>query len=272
MIRLLKKCPPSTRLRRAYDNGCPNASIKWLDFDRRRSIIAPIVSNEVQPTPASPSHFPPSLIALAYVVTFVLALLIDVPVSRWAHTTGLAPWMKSRWWITHVIRFPGNFIFTLAACAVMLAIAWTDGIRRGERLWRKSAIVLLAGLFSASNDPLKWIFGRIRPYQDVPPFELHPFKYGLMHSEAGFSFPSGDATLAFAAAMSLAITIPRLRWLWWTLAVIVGLERIAENAHYPSDVVAGAALGVIVAVFAKKLVSIFAKNDANMPKDTIIAS
>jgi membrane-associated phospholipid phosphatase len=106
----------------------------------------------------------------------------------------------------------------------------------------------------------------------VPPFELHPFKIHLMNAEASYSFPSGDASLAFAMAMSLSITVPRFRWLWWTLAIIVGLERIAENAHYPSDVVAGAALGIAVALLARALIDGAGKNDANPTKETIIAS
>jgi membrane-associated phospholipid phosphatase len=208
-------------------------------------------------------------------VLLASAVLLDIPISRWFHEEGIAPWMKNHWGLTHIIRFPGNFFFTLVACAIMTLIAWLEGVRRGERLWRKSAIVLFAGIFSGINSPLKWVFGRVRPYHDVPPFELHPFRnglMGLMHAEAGLSFPSGDASLAFAMAMSLSITIPRHRWIWWTLAIIVGIERIAENAHYPSDVVAGAALGIIVAVIAEKLVAHLSKKDANTPQDTIIPS
>jgi membrane-associated phospholipid phosphatase len=42
-----------------------------------------------------------------------------------------------------------------------------------------------------------------------------------------------------------AILLPRFRWLFYVLAGVVGLERILETAHYPSDVVAGALLGVV---------------------------
>jgi len=54
--------------------------------------------------------------------------------------------------------------------------------------------------------------------------------------------------------------MPRLWPLWWTLAVIVAIERVAENAHYPSDTVGGAALGIGVAFFAKKIVTAIGKN------------
>ena len=66
--------------------------------------------------------------------------------------------------------------------------------------------------------------------------------------------------------MSLSLTMPRLWPLWWTLAVIVAVERVAENAHYPSDVVAGAALGVAVALIARRVVAILTAGDSKSPE------
>ena len=204
------------------------------------------------------SHRHGSVIVIAgFAAAFILALFLDIPVSNSAHNSGLAGWLKNHVLLTHIIRIPGNFYSILAVCAAMLAVEWSAGFRYGGRFVRNAMIVLLAGMLSGLNAPLKLMFGRIRPYHGVPPFELHPFRFDLVNTEASFSFPSGDASLAFAMAMSLTLTMPRLRPLWWTLAVIVGIERIAENAHYPSDVVAGAALGVAVAIMAQTVSSRF---------------
>jgi membrane-associated phospholipid phosphatase len=189
-----------------------------------------------------------------FAAAFAAALFLDIPLSTLAHTSGIAPWLKEHLFISLTIRKPGHFLYTLAACALLLWLAWKAGIRGGRDLWEKPAIVLLAGILSGINVFLKWSIGRIRPYHGVPPFQLHPFGKGLIEAEASFSFPSGDASLAFAMAMSLTIVAPRQRILWWTLAIIVGVERVCENAHYPSDVVAGAALGCAVALAAKKIV------------------
>ena len=223
-------------------------------------------------TPPQRRRLPVSIVLAAFSIAFVIALFLDVPLSTWAHDTGLAGWLKEHTYVAYVIRLPGNFLFTVVMSAALLIAAWRAGIRRGPRLWESPAIVFLAGVLSSVNGLLKMFVGRIRPYHGVPPFELHPFRYGLVNSEASFSFPSGDATLAFAMAVSLGMVLPRLRPLWWTLAVIVGLERIAANAHYPSDVVAGAALGTAVAVAAKKIVGLFTKNDANPPQEIMIQS
>jgi len=194
-----------------------------------------------------------------FAVAFVFSLFLDIPISSWAHDSGLAEWLKNHVLLTHIVRFPGNFYFLLAICAVMLALEWLGGSRSGGRFVGKVMILLLAGILSGLNAPLKLMVGRIRPYHGVPPFELHPFKYGLVNTEASFSFPSGDASVAFAMAMALSLTLPRAWPLWWTLAVIVGIERIFENAHYPSDVVAGAALGVGAALIARKIVAVLTR-------------
>jgi membrane-associated phospholipid phosphatase len=238
--------------------------IVCLDFAPPDSIIHRIVLTDPQlATPPQRRRLAISIVLAAFSIAFVLALFLDAPLSTWAHETGLAGWLKYHSYVADVIRFPGNFYFTIVICAVILAAAWKAGIRRGPRLWEKPAIVFVAGILSSLNALLKIFVGRIRPYHGVPPFELHPFRFGLVSAEASYSFPSGDATLAFAMAVSLSMVLPRFRPLWWTLAVIVGLERIAANAHYPSDVVAGAALGTAVAFAAKKIVRVLTKNDAN---------
>lgn len=62
------------------------------------------------------------------------------------------------------------------------------------------------------------------------------------------SFPSGHATTAFATALILSFWCPRYTSLFLTLAVLVGLSRVVLGAHFPSDVMAGAVLGVGVAL------------------------
>ena len=62
------------------------------------------------------------------------------------------------------------------------------------------------------------------------------------------SFPSGHATTAFATAVLLTLWYPRAAGLCISLAVLVGLSRIMLLSHFPSDVLAGALLGTVVAL------------------------
>lgn len=62
----------------------------------------------------------------------------------------------------------------------------------------------------------------------------------------GESFPSNHATQSFAVASVIAEHYPRVRWLVYAIAAGVGSARVSNNAHWASDVVAGAAIGTLV--------------------------
>ena len=80
------------------------------------------------------------------------------------------------------------------------------------------------------------------------PFELSVFRGGLpgFLESKNLCFPSGHASMAFATAAAVAILWPRSKWRWagYALASVVAVERVVEAAHWLSDVVAAAALGV----------------------------
>lgn len=115
----------------------------------------------------------------------------------------------------------GRFV-VLAALALLL----------GEWLAAKRKPVIAAEVFwtftvsGILTDLIKLIVARPRPI-----------------SLAAGSFPSGHTSDAFALATVLAAFYPGTAWIYWLLAAMVGLSRIALGAHYPLDVVAGAAIG-----------------------------
>lgn len=87
---------------------------------------------------------------------------------------------------------------------------------------------------------MKYAFDRRRPYEKYPD-RIHPIE-----AEDSPSFPSGHTAAAFSLAASLSITYPK----WYVIAPSVvwacgvGLARINQGVHYPSDVLTGAAIGV----------------------------
>ena len=58
------------------------------------------------------------------------------------------------------------------------------------------------------------------------------------------SFPSGHTMVTFTVAATLAFYYPRMAIILYPLAALVGLSRVYLGSHYPSDVVAGAFLGI----------------------------
>jgi Membrane-associated phospholipid phosphatase len=60
------------------------------------------------------------------------------------------------------------------------------------------------------------------------------------------SFPSGHSNTAFAAATMVALRFGGVFWLAYVVACLTGYSRIYMGTHFPSDVAAGAFLGVII--------------------------
>jgi len=96
--------------------------------------------------------------------------------------------------------------------------------------------------------PLKMIIGRARPiFADPMLFNM------FSDSNAFQSMPSGHTTVSFAALVMLGMLFPRIKWATWSLAIIIGVSRIYVGAHWPSDVIFGAFVGMLCADFAKAL-------------------
>lgn len=148
---------------------------------------------------------------------------------------------------------------------VVLAIWLLDPANRRRLLdW-----LVAIGVAAVLAFGLKMAIGRPRPVLGehdmvLGPFGMYPLPVGdghvVTHSWAFWqdgiaklwSMPSSHTVFAVVAAAMLAGWYPRLRWLMVALAVIVALARVGFGAHYPSDVVAGVAVGLIAVGFANR--------------------
>lgn len=104
-------------------------------------------------------------------------------------------------------------------------------------------VTLLLG-FLIGNVALKNLIGRIRPYELAPDVPL------LVDRLRDFAFPSGHTLASVGAAT--ALTLYHRRWgaAALVLAAAIGFSRLYLFVHYPSDVLAGALLGVALAFAA----------------------
>ncbi|MGY3359042.1 membrane-associated phospholipid phosphatase [Bradyrhizobium sp. GM0.4] len=93
---------------------------------------------------------------------------------------------------------------------------------------------------------LKYLIGRGRPFVGgkANPFNFIPFE----GTGAYASLPSGHAVTAFALAFAVSALWPRLRVFMFTYAIVILLTRLVLLAHHPSDVVAGALVGMVGAM------------------------
>lgn len=93
---------------------------------------------------------------------------------------------------------------------------------------------------------LKYLIGRGRPFVGG---QANPFNFIPLEGTGAYaSLPSGHAVTAFALAFAVAALWPRLRVFMFTYAIVILLTRLVLLAHHPSDVVAGALVGMVGAM------------------------
>jgi membrane-associated phospholipid phosphatase len=192
-----------------------------------------------------------SLSITAIVGAVIIALMYALDVRE----IGLMPARGSAGlWPVRILTDFGKDIYVLAALAgTLLVIAiialWLRGTSRSLLL---SLATRLQFLFLAvlvpilAGEMIKWVFGRGRPFVGgkANAFNFAPFT----GTEAYASFPSGHAITAFALAFAVAAVWPRARAAMMVYAFLIALSRLVLLAHHPSDVVAGALIGVVGAM------------------------
>ena len=145
---------------------------------------------------------------------------------------------------------------TLAATLLVPATFYAVGLVRKDSYATQTSIQ--AGEALVDTEILGWVLknatGRLRP-ANVPLGGNYAdtwFESYQPHLHADASFPSGHVVAAFSVATIFARRYPTHRWVPWVAygaACMVGVSRVTLQAHFPSDVFAGAAIGYVISRF-----------------------
>lgn len=173
---------------------------------------------------------------------FLVLWFVDLPSAAWMlPRTQQEPWAVIRrvLWLAAAGWVQGLVIL------VVLGWALCARRRRATQIaLRLVAVFLMATMLTSS---LKYIVRRPRPQHLNDP---RPPLWQQLQDGGWHSFPSGDVAVPAAVAVALwgLLGCPRrLRWLL-VIPVLAGVQRFVAARHYPSDILAGAALGVWVAL------------------------
>ena len=149
---------------------------------------------------------------------------------------------ESRWLAQY-----GQFVCTAVAAALMIQL--------DPHPWRFQAagVVVIAVIATSLISMLvKRLVSRVRPGRENAGKFLGP---SWNHANYKESFPSSHSACATALSVMLSIYYPQAAATFWTLALVCAGLRYLMDAHWPSDVFGGIALGYAVAYVTAKALS-----------------
>ena len=139
--------------------------------------------------------------------------------------------------------FKANAGYGIVVFAVLLVVAYLDSRHGADvtavagSVWATLAALVALGV----GQLIGGVVDRARPYEAMSNVHV------LVDKTTDFSFPSGFATVAGAVTVGLMFANRRWGIVAVVLSVLMAFTRVYVGAHYPGDVVAGLALGGLVA-------------------------
>ena len=153
----------------------------------------------------------------------------DLDLLRYMRTHGHAPWAERT---AIFLSKAGENAYLWFGIGIIGFIVDPD--RRAQ--WLVAALVGPVSILI--NFLLKLIFRRPRPVlEGLPPLGGAP---------SSLSFPSAHATASFASASVMTRIVPELGIPLFAIATLMAASRPYLGMHYPTDVLAGAGLGLII--------------------------
>lgn len=145
-----------------------------------------------------------------------------------------------------LIKLVVNEYFVPVSLSLILLYLWFQPVRNQEKNQQAAPIAFFATI--ATNltiDFSNQFITRLRPFAQLP-------THLLFYRPTDPSFPSNAAAVGFVLATAIFIVNRRVGTFALLLAAFYALSRVYAGVHFPSDVLAGAALGVLVSLLVSR--------------------
>jgi len=182
---------------------------------------------------------------IGFFTYLVLFIYFDRAIDLWIHIN------YSKTWLPHAGNYisylaDGSFVgLGIALCFILVLV----GDYRLKKRWSKYTLYICICVVIAIiiGDGFKYLLGRYRP---VMLFDHNLYGLHFFSSEWALnSTPSGHTIRAFSLLTALSMLYRRFTVYFISLALLIGTSRVAVTAHYPSDVLFGAFIGIFTAVW-----------------------
>jgi membrane-associated phospholipid phosphatase len=192
-------------------------------------------------------------VGVVLAVLSAAALSIDLNLAQFVRQHALPGELRRLVRLSEVFAWGGTVALIIAIAAVL-----------DSRRWRV-VLPLAVPAFGAGlmADGIKLCIARMRPIAATQIETVQATFIGWLpslhrdasqpHGHAIESFPSAHSATAVGLAIALSALYPRGRWLFALFALLAMAQRIEAQAHYLSDVFAGAALGCLVGAACVRL-------------------
>lgn len=193
-----------------------------------------------------------SLGLAVFAACYAIGMRIDTPLARWLDPEPLPGD------VMRTIRFMEIYAHGFGVMLILLTVYTLD--KRGWRpLPRLMSMAFIPGLVV---NLVKFTVARQRPNQ----YRFSEVSYSFEETFVGWfptfnlpeeiatdhtiqSFPSAHTAMAVGLALGLSILYPKGRRLFLFFAVLSGMQRMTDHAHFFTDVLVGAGIGVSVSAF-----------------------
>ena len=198
-------------------------------------------------TEITSARFPKIWIAFAAVtlIALIAAFFLDYPVAAWIGTHSSPELKRFMQIVSRVGDWPAHFVAGLIGIGVAFLAK--------SKVWVRIFLAMLIALAIAgvTGRVVKFATGRARPSVKT---EVH--WNGPRFSSKYHAFPSGHVAASTAFFGTLFLARKRIGAPLLLIPVLIGLSRMVLGAHYLSDIVFAAILGVICAYLAATWLSI----------------